>query len=210
MIKAKEILKRISDEGPDSKKTYDNSINALKTVYYVIIGLAITEALNRTFTKDGTFIGREFFNQNTFILMLAFMLTICRFTHGASIHLGGFSRRKQKAIIDFVGFIIQGSLFYIMAIALDNPPWFLISFEAMLLIDVIWLMILKKGKFITMKSTENQWFKSDVVILVVFAIFYVLENSVSSIKMLLCILLTSFLATIIDYRKNWEFYFPKT
>ena len=39
----------------DAEKAFESSINALKTIYYVIIGLAITEALKHTFTKDDLF-----------------------------------------------------------------------------------------------------------------------------------------------------------
>ena len=210
MNKEKDLSKNLNVDTVEPQTAYRNSIDALKTVYYVVIGLAITEALNRTFTKDGSFICIEYFKLNKFMLMLAFLFTICRFTHGASIHLGRFAKRKHKPIIDFAGFIFHGSLFYIMAIAIDKPFWFFISFVAMLLVDVAWLWILKHLDFITATSTENQWLKSDIIVLVAFGIFYFFDKSISSNYISFCILLVSFLAAKIDYRKNWDFYFSET
>jgi hypothetical protein len=199
---------------PNPGKTFRSSISALKTIYYVIIGLAITEALKRTFTEGGQFLEMQIFHPNRLLLVLAFMITICRFVHGASIHLGEFSEKKHKPIVDFLGFILQGSLFYIMAIALNKTLWFLIFFFCMLFLDTIWIIILTACKFIIPTPTEKQWLKSNVIMMsLFFVLFFVgqfIDNTFSSIFTVLYIVAAASEAAYFDYNRNWDrFYFPK-
>ena len=198
----------------ETKNTFESSINALKTVYYVIIGLAITEALKRTFTQGGLFVGKEVFGLNRILLVLAFILTICRFVHGASIHLGKFSEKSHKPLLDFAGFIFQGILFYIMALALSKQPWFLITFIIMLFFDTVWLLILKIGKIIVFTSTEKQWLRSDIIMMLLFVVLLFVANfidkTLSSLFSMLYVFMTALLATYFDYKRNWNFYFPKS
>lgn len=93
----------------------DASRDALKYGYYVIIGIAITQALSHTFMKDNNFLGMRVFkgdNLISFILLsVAFLPTICRFVHGASIHLAvdGISKKRYKPIVDFCGYCLSYS-----------------------------------------------------------------------------------------------------
>src|SRR5207244_1537554 len=91
-----------------SAKRLESSKGALKAIYYVIVGLAITEALTRAVVQDGTFAGGALLTpQRLPILMLlvAFLVTIMRFIHGSSIHLDVIHGGRFKALLDFVGFV---------------------------------------------------------------------------------------------------------
>lgn len=193
------------------QQTRQSSTNALKMVYYVIIGLAITEALYRTFLKNGSFLGRQAFELNNLphtILLFALLLTICRFVHGASIHLDMFSEKRYKLLFDFTGFFFQGSLFYLMAVSLKRPLTFLILFGSMLLGDAVWLIVLKLINYIDFGSTEKQWLYSDFCIIGVFVVLYLIDRTISCVWSVVAIFIVASVATFFDYRLNIDFYFP--
>ncbi len=108
MQKSKEEINNVTKEKqenkpknkPESKKEKISDLNseekneattrALRDIYYIIIGLAITAALNKCFIQENqvldifTVISKY---TSTFFLLLAFFPTICRFAHGASLQL---------------------------------------------------------------------------------------------------------------------------
>lgn len=188
-----------------------SSIEVLKMVYYVIIGLAIIGALSRTFLIEGSFIGWQVFNEAhlpTTLLLLAFLPTVCRFVHGASIHLDTSVTKRYKSIIDFVGFFMQASFFYIMALALRNPGDFIMAYILMLSVDFVWLVFLKIIKYIEDRDTAKQWMISDVVIIIVYLACYFLYRQIPNVWVVWCVMLVSIIAAYLDYRLNKDFYFP--
>lgn len=198
--------------GRPAEQIRKSSANALKMVYYVIVGLAIAEALSRTFVKDGLFIGVDCFRRENlacFLLLCAFLPTICRFVHGASLHLDAPSEKRFKPLIDFCAFLMQGSFFYLMALSLDKPTTFLLFFGFMLLSDAIWLIILKtKGYLDELSAYANQWLRSDFCIIFSLVLAYIISKKTEDVWPALFILVISFLAAIRDYWKNRGLYFP--
>lgn len=193
------------------QQTRQCSTNALKMIYYVIIGLAITEALYRTFLKGGSFLGLKVFWQNNLpstILLFALLPTICRFVHGASIHLDMISEKRYKPLFDFIGFFIQGSLFYLMATSLEKPPVFSFLFGGMLLCDAFWLIFLRLINYIDLGWTEKQWLWSDFCIIGVFVILFIIDKTMACVWSEVAILIVAIVATLFDYFLNKDFYFP--
>jgi len=203
------------------EKTRDSSVNALKVVYYVIVGLAVTEALHRTFIRDGLFVGWECFRSNNltaFLLLLALLPTICRFVHGASLHLDSPSKKHLKPLWDFIGFFFQGSLFYLMALSLQKPMIFSSLFILMLSGDSVWLLLLMKIRYIELGSVEKQWLLSDLCIIVfLFLVFlartlirclWQIEEPTANLLSAIAILFIATVATYKDYHSNRDFFFP--
>lgn len=193
------------------QQTRQCSTNALKMVYYVIIGLAITEALYRTFLKDGSFLGLQVFWPNNFpstILLFALLPTICRFVHGASIHLDMISEKRYKPLFDFIGFFIQASFFYLMATSLERPLVFSFLFGGMLLCDAFWLIFLRLINYIDLGWTEKQWLWSDFCIIGIFVILYTIDRTMTCVWSVVAILIVAIVATFFDYFLNKDFYFP--
>ena len=85
-----------------AERVRQSSVDALKTVYYVIVGLAITVALDKTFLKGGVFVGSECFTKHVdgLFVLLAFLCTMCRFVHGASLHLDRGLEKRWKPLFD--------------------------------------------------------------------------------------------------------------
>jgi len=202
------------------KQRWNSSVTALKSVYYVVIGLAITEALTRTFIEGGKFIGftvLNLANLPTTLLLLAFVPTICRFVHGASMHLDVESSKRYKLLWDFFGFLLQGALFYLMALSLRAPQAFALLFILMLASDVGWVILLVVVKYIEADRVVKQWLRSDITLIVILIVLLaatkllcpkVVSKEVACICSASVLCLLSILATLWDYVANRDFYFP--
>jgi len=194
------------------KRVRNASRDALKYVYYVIIGIAITEALNRAFINNGQFLGLQMLERDhriPLILLWAFLPTICRFVHGASIHLDTISNFRYKPIVDCIGFYLQAIFFYLMAMSLKDPLTFSSSLALMLFLDTLWLIFLKYVKYIEFDKTHSQWLISNFCLM---GILFILFINCASFKIVwsFFIFLFTFLAAIFDYYLNKDFYFPRS
>ncbi len=195
-----------------AQQTRDASKEALKVIYYVIIGIAITEALNRAFLKQGAFLGLQIFETNNLssvFLLFALLPTICRFVHGASIHFDVISLKRYKPLFDFVGFLLQAAFFYLMATSLDKPVAFLYLFGLLLLSDALWLIFLRIISYIEFDKTVVQWLWSDIGIIVILIVLIISDPTIIYIWSLLTILIVAIIATFLDYFLNKDFYFPE-
>jgi hypothetical protein len=205
----------------DAEQRRISSVTALKAVYYVIIGLAITEALARTFIREGKFISLSVFNLTnlpTTFLLLALVPTICRFVHGASMHLDMEQNKRYKLLFDFFGFLVQGALFYLMALSLNDPWAFAWLFILMLAGDVSWIKLLLVVKYTQPNLVMKQWLRSDITLIVLLIVLLILAellcpNVVNKEVTCICesviLLILAVLATVWDYVHNRDFYFPR-
>ena len=188
------------------------SKGALKVIYYVIIGIAITQSLDQFLLKNGSFVGAGLFSMEhlqPFLLLLVFLPTICRFVHGASMHLDDTGTPTSKPLLDFVGFFLQATLFYIMALSISDGAMFALAFGLMLLVDASWLVVLWGIGHMGTFDTDKQWLASDACLLVVLLGLWLFGPPMSSWVSAGIILIASSIATIADYRMNRDFYFPK-
>lgn len=194
---------------PKTANARKASKDALRAIYYVVIGLALKEALSHAFVKDGKFVGSEMFDSAqwpTTLLFLAFLPTAIRFVHGASIHIEALSSERYKPIFDFAGFLIQASFLYLMAITLAVPRDFAWLLIAMLLADTVWLFILHFSEFHRAQKTEWQWIISNIVVICIVIGLLGLD---ALLRDAWIITATAIAATLFDYYLNREFYFPK-
>lgn len=196
---------------PKSNRTRLSSSNALKTVYYVIIGLSIQEALRIAFLDDSNkLIGLNIILTERWtinVLFIALLFTVIRFVHGASIHLDDIDSTKYKLLTDFFGFFTQGCIFYLMANSLMTANWFCILFASLALLDTIWLLFI----FYVHKlksSTMKQWVTSNICIFVVLLGVLLFDYQITSSYALFVVFSISILATAWDYWSNKDFYFP--
>lgn len=195
----------------DAVARFNASKDALKVIYYVIIGIAITESLNRVFLDQSAFVGMRLLDPThlpSLILLVAFLPTVSRFVHGASIHLDVIHTGSFKALVDFSGFFLQASLFYLMAVSIDNAAVFILLLAAMLIVDAAWLIVLRCMGYIDFAGTEKQWIASDAVILLLLLAVWWFDPSLASMASAIVILASLWIAAIVDYHMNREFYFP--
>lgn len=195
----------------DTATRFTASKDALKTIYFVVIGLAVSESLNRVFLRDGRFLGTQVFaleNLPSLLMLFTFLPTISRLAHGASIHLDAIHRYRLKPLFDFCGFFIQASMFYVMALSIQDTDTFRIVFSIPFAVDAAWLLFLWGISYIAAGSTEKQWIISDAVMFLVLWGIGRLGTALTPLVSAGVILCISSIATIADYVMNRNFYFP--
>jgi hypothetical protein len=190
----------------------DASKEALKVIYYVIIGLAITQSLDRVFLSNGSFVSATILDQNhlpSVLLLLSFLPTVTRFVHGASIHFDVIHTGNFKVLFDFCGFFVQASLFYLMALSIHEGAIFAVLFAIMLLADVAWLCILLCVGYVKLERVVWQWIVSNLSMVAIFVVVWQLfDRSMASVGAAAAILVASWVAAVADYGMNRRFYFP--
>jgi hypothetical protein len=194
---------------PKSVNARKASKDALRAIYYVVIGLALKEALSHAFSKNGEFVGSNMFDSKhlpTTLLFFAFLPTAIRFVHGASIHIDALSEKRYKPLFDFVGFIAQASFLYLMAITLATPTDFAWLIVTMLLVDTIWLFVLHMTNFHPIQKTERQWIGSNIVVSIIVGILLGCEAFPHGAWI---VTVTAVAAAAFDYYLNRTFYFPE-
>lgn len=187
------------------------STGTLMMIYYVIVGLAITEALHNTFLKDESLLGTRAFSAENLprtLLFFALLPTICRFVHGASMHLGMISDKRYKPLVDFIWFFLQASIFYLMAFSLDTLCLFSTFFCALLVFDTAWLILLRSIQYLKLGCTEIQWLVSNIVIIAFLMWLCIFGDRIPNMTGTSLVLGVAVVATILDYVMNREFYFP--
>jgi hypothetical protein len=186
------------------------SKDALRAIYYVVVGLALKEALTHAFTADGKFLGWDMFKSDHLpatLLFFAYLATGLRFVHGASIHIDVLYGKRYKLILDFLGFVAQASFLYLMALTLSIPEDFEGMIIVMLAIDSAWLIALHLTNIHPLGPIGKQWLISNVVV----ATFMLLPLFVCRSQLAGAVFVTvvAILAAAIDYHLNREFYFPE-
>jgi hypothetical protein len=187
------------------------SAEALKMIYYVVIGIAITDALDLAFAPGGKFLGGDMVTHErvpTFLMLAAFLLTIFRFVQGASIHLDTIHTGSFKVLFDFLSFFIQATVFYVMALYLADRWFFCVLFIIIHVLDTVWLICLKLFGCIELTRTEIQWIVSNVAIAILLGGILYCDPSVTSRYSSWMIAATALVAFVLDYWMNWSFYFP--
>lgn len=184
------------------------SASTLMMIYYVIVGLAITEGLQKVFIEKETFIGIAAFSAGNLprtLLFFALLPTICRFVHGASMHLGVLGNKRYKPLVDFISFCFQAAMFYLMAFSLGDTALFSWFFMILLLLDTIWLVFLRLIRYVEFNRTIRQWLASNGILVVLLLLS--LKWVPSAVQPVL-VMGAAIVATIWDYVANRDFYFP--
>jgi hypothetical protein len=187
------------------------SVDALRSLYRIVVALAIVEALRRALTTDGQFVGIAVIqstNLSKLVLLLTFVPTVVRFFHGASIHLSPLGDARLKPAIDFIGFFIQALLFYILALTVNDAKAFMLLFGILIVADTTWLLILFATNHIRLDKTSRQWLVSNMLIFVALILFHIHEKSISD-YLGYGLLSVAWIAAVADYSINRNFYFPE-
>jgi hypothetical protein len=195
---------------PGPKERRSASKDALKTIYFVILGIAVTESLEGAFLDRGRFIGHDIVKPShwtSILLLLAFLPTAVRFAHGSSIHMDVMHEKAYKPLLDFIGFLVQASILYLMSEALDRARTFTILFSLLLVFDTLWLVMLRWRRYLVFGKTEWQWLTTNGILLVIFVIAYVLVPLLGRWAGAI-VAIGAVGATIADYVMNRDFYFP--
>lgn len=198
-------------------------IRSLKEISTIIFGLALTNTIVQFLLVDGKV---KDVNEITFLSVLIFALLVInniRFFHGNFRHLDltysssekttiGDSKlhaKGEKVSLDF--FIIIGESLILSAISFYQirPLYFFYLMTLLLIVDVIWFLgtyqyTLDKKIF----NHQRIWAMNNVIVIFLMLAIYSFSTSIDQeiLPYIFSIILA--INTIVDYRVNWNFYFP--
>lgn len=199
-------------------KKRENSVRNLANLYTVVIGLALSLALEQMVKRPGGILsvsGAEI------LLFGAFIITLVPFFHGALRHLDdaylenpNVHIRDGALIVDVALLMLHGIVFVVLALLLGNPGQFVWLLVALISVDVIWGAFVHFGASTPAPyGAEGKWALINVVcVAVAGAVLYGfdigLKPTVDATKLSLAILVGAFIRTLTDYVLCWAFYFP--
>jgi len=197
------------------------AIDTLQRLYAVVGGLAITEAIKRSFLKGPNGYLQVHWSDGEIPLAFACLVTVIPFVHGMNRHLDKHSaqltghprRRRMVAILvsDFAVFMLQCAMLVMLAGAVsdvhaaagDRPNNFLNIFIGLLFIDVLWSAISEKLE----KDTYRwQWLLVNVITIPILWIASQLPLPADALYWLVAAIAIG--RTAADYRVNVDEYFP--
>ena len=203
--------------GQQSIKTI-NSIEALKVIFFVIIGVSITSSLEKltVILPESRTISNLLFNfslliKDQFLLFIAFMATLVRFCLGVVCILDKHENKPRIIIlVTYIFFILIACSFFAMGLNVDNADMFAVSLIFLLVFDLAWIiidLINRKLNNLQIEKSMYQWIKSNIAIFVVLGIFFVFRLPLPLSNYLFII---AILAAVWDFISNHEFYFSIT
>lgn len=187
-----------------AREAMDKSVESLKRFYAIIIGLAVTEALRRTFTDHAT---GTFSTQGLLIpQFISLLITIIPFFHGMNRHLEHYyildpnEPSDGAMLFDFFSFVLQSCAFFCLATMMGNPVAFAWCLLAIVAADVLWTVITK----LIHRSSAAAW--AVVNIIYTIALLILILQDLKGLPVIVAVITT--LRTAADYRFSWSFYFP--
>ena len=151
-----------------------SSVKHLQTLYTVVVGVALTVALEDiSATAPGQI--SLLSSVDAVLLLVAFIATLLPFYHGALRHLDvtwiekeGRDVKSGALLADFVILFIEGCLFLLIARQLSSPFHFGVGLASLLAIDVIWGVVAHAA--FTQHGADKaewKWVENNVVAVVV-------------------------------------------
>jgi hypothetical protein len=196
-----------------------NSVKQLCDLYKVVISIAVGLAFRNVVDPNASPLPVA---MDTFVLLLALLVTIIPFFHGAVRHLyatyievGGSTRvANWVVLIDYYLLFVGGGLFVGLSSSLGHARAFAILLTGILGLDVIWGMLSHIGFGGTQaQKAEVSWAKINLVTVVLLLTILLAEKVLSrwgfdESAFRLFLLLIATVRTLADYYWNHSFYCP--
>ena len=204
-------MNQITNRNPEPKAVRDATLDGLRRIYLIIIGLAIAQALTRAFTDHDIFLAAKLLTTPHLVqltLLVAFLPTAIRFAHGTMLHFSVLTGAR-KWRVDMLVLLLQALLFFVAALALDDTPLFIFFYAIIYILDTAWLFIVSEFGH-PFERMERQWVVSNSCQLILIGLLILLVSRVGFPVIGVGVLLAmgSLGATYWDYFHNSEHYFP--
>lgn len=200
----------------NSEKAIERSIDSLQRICAVIIGVALAQAMTRSFMDlTANEITKDFKNLPEFI---GFIFTVVPFAHGMNRHMDKVltkslqekyeKERRRKLfilLINYTVFLTESCTLVLMALSITSEPKvrFFQILMALLAVDVIWTVLTRDIG----KDANKKWLLVNLITVVIYVVvIYFLYLSVAQKSWLLMSI--AVLRTVLDYWVSPEFYFP--
>jgi hypothetical protein len=197
-----------------------SSVRHLQTLYTVVVGVALTVALEDISAK-GPGQTSLLTSANAVLLLVAFIATLLPFYHGALRHLDvtwiekeGRDIKGGALLADFVILFIEGCLFLLIARQISSAFYFGIGLVSLLAIDMIWGIV---AHFAFTQpgadKAEWKWVQNNAVAVVFLLIVMIplrawVSEPAQGRWMAVGLLSLALLRTVVDYVRSWQFYYP--
>jgi hypothetical protein len=199
----------------DPQDVRDATLDGLRRIYLIIVGLGITQALTRTFLSGNAFIALDLLQPNhlaSFLLLIAYLVTAIRFAHGSILHLSAWAH-EVKWLWDMFGLLLQAVLMFILSLTTAKTQQFNYFLLSVLAVDSFWLLVASHRGH-RFSSMEWQWLKSNLILVILFALLAVLlfKGYLGNLPVWAPAAIIAFCAVaaaLIDYHVNKNGYFPQ-
>lgn len=209
------------------KESKRRSVDSLQRLYSIVISLSIASILV-AFSENilASNISTSDIIKN-FSILIAFIVTVVPFYHGANRYLDATYVTKERAakryslLVDFFALFFEAMLFFTLTRFTNSGDLFFLIFMILLLFDVIWTLV---TKYTTKNSNSNsdRYFKWAAINLVCISLIISLfftnwiqdvsgnQGVLIEAKSFSYILTTLIIIgrTVADYILTWDFYYP--
>jgi hypothetical protein len=192
-------------------KTVERSVDTLQRVYAVIVALAISEGIKRTFLKSGS--GQVEIHYQHLAEFIALIATAVPFLHGMNRHLdqtlsiiGDTNKRSRFLfiVLDFVVFLVEGCFLFLLAALVTEGVKFFKWLMGLLVLDVAWAF----GTWRVTKSAAIHWAWINGAMFGISAILlFCFSDQFDGVKTWV-LAIFAVARTVLDYWWAWAFYFP--
>jgi hypothetical protein len=173
---------------------------AVRWVYVLITGLAITKAIDLLFRPTGTFVIPTI---TSVLYFAAFFLFISRFLLGAYRVLSydiDIEAKRGKILIDAISLFVQSALFYVYALNFTDfttSQWIIVIICVWTL---IWLCLLA-AIFGIIELTSRTWIFHDMLVPIIIVVNLIVLKSPAILFVI------SIVSALFDYLLNADFFF---
>ncbi|MHB9030184.1 MAG: hypothetical protein ACYC9O_15565 [Candidatus Latescibacterota bacterium] len=192
-----------------------SSVESLETIYAVVVGLAVTKAI------EGILFGSSTIHANYDQLlkhlpeMTAFFFTIAPFFHGMHRHLNiaYLERSNQKAkqgflLLDFFVFFLESFILLVFASSLSLGIAAFKPLIILLIIDSIWAVLAHFIHYHEWRNSPWKWAAINVATIIIMSLFLFSNIIDCETISLWALAALSIIRTVSDYIFCWDFYFP--
>ena len=203
-----------NDKNKSIRLASDRTVDSLQRVYAIVIALALTIAVKLLIESVGIIPHEGVSKPNsnslpTILLFVAFLSTLIVFYHGMNRHLDDtfvigtkVDPRRLPLLVDIVVFLLEGGLLVVMASTINNPKVFLVAWSILLCVDIVWGLFVY---FSLKRKAPIKWVFNNLLFLIFAWFFWRVVFPQNAIL----IAVIEILRSGIDYKLNWNFYFPR-
>jgi hypothetical protein len=210
---------RVTNDAETFKGKRDRSVKSLTTLYTVVIGVALAQAVRGVIDPQQ---GLHSLSWQSTLLFLAFVVTLFPFFHGALRHLDDTyvestidHIRDGALVIDFFLLFGHALAFVVLSLLLKQPSQFAWCLVGLLSVDVVWGVFAHfSSSAKTVGGAEGKWTLINLVFILVGGPFLYFrgvgfDEVGDGLQVALPIAAFCALRSLLDYRWCWEFYFPR-
>lgn len=193
-------------------KNLERSVDSLKTIYSIVIALAMGKSIE---TLANLLLGDKLAEFLTALpAFTAFILLVVPFYHGMNRHLDiVYLEREQSSVaqgallFDLFVFFVEALLLFGIASIVNRglAPFGLMALA--LIVDIIWATLSHWIHYKGLTVTVLRWMLINVGTMILGTLLYLTTFFTDEHKPLILTLLVG-VRTIVDYIACWRFYFP--